>query len=239
MLSLYPDAAEAGGCFRASKRAKATSGADPERAAAEAARRARAEIRRYAAANRLNRLGTLTYAGAGRHDPRELREDVATFFRAVRPGIGAASMVNRSESADESFRLRPWCLRRSRTPLRPARTQPFPPRQKGGPSANEAASARPAPGACLGTRGQAQLVAVPRAASRAARPQAAPATLRRLARIPGCRPGRNTSRGRALGSGLSWPSSRAAIAAARMLRARLRAMLRYRVTGSIPDFGLF
>lgn len=137
LLSLYPDAAEAGGCFRASKRAKATSGADPERAAAEAARRARAEIRRYAAANRLNRLGTLTYAGAGRHDPRELREDVATFFRAVRPGIGAASMVNRSESADESFRLRPWCLRRSRTPLRPARTQPFPPRQKGGPSANE------------------------------------------------------------------------------------------------------
>ena len=40
-----------------------------ERAAEEAARRARAKIRRYAAANRLNRLGTLTYRGEGCHDP--------------------------------------------------------------------------------------------------------------------------------------------------------------------------
>ena len=43
---------------------------DPERAAVEAARRARGMIRRYCAANRLNRLGTLTYAGEGCHDPR-------------------------------------------------------------------------------------------------------------------------------------------------------------------------
>ena len=44
-----------------------------ERAAEEAARRARAKIRRYAAANRLNRLGTLTYGGEGCHDPVRLR----------------------------------------------------------------------------------------------------------------------------------------------------------------------
>jgi hypothetical protein len=36
-------------------------GADPERATAEAIRRARAKIRRYDVADRLNRLATLTY----------------------------------------------------------------------------------------------------------------------------------------------------------------------------------
>jgi hypothetical protein len=47
-------------------------------------RRARSEVRRYCAANRLNRLGTLTYRGAGCHDPRELRGHVGSFFRALR-----------------------------------------------------------------------------------------------------------------------------------------------------------
>lgn len=41
-------------------------------------------MRRYCAANRLNRLGTLTYAGEGCHDPREVRRDVADFFRGMR-----------------------------------------------------------------------------------------------------------------------------------------------------------
>jgi hypothetical protein len=59
-----------------------------ERAAEEAARRARARIRRYAAANRLNRLGTLTYRGAGCHEPLLLRQHLASFFREVRGGIG-------------------------------------------------------------------------------------------------------------------------------------------------------
>jgi hypothetical protein len=63
---------------------------DPERSAAEAARRARAKIRRYAAANRLNRLGTLTYAGDGCHEPAQLRLDVASFFRGLREGVDAA-----------------------------------------------------------------------------------------------------------------------------------------------------
>jgi len=61
---------------------------DAERSAAEANRRARAQIRRYCAANGLNRLGTLTYAGEGCHDPRELRSDVGAFFRALRVGLG-------------------------------------------------------------------------------------------------------------------------------------------------------
>ena len=47
------------------------------RAREEAARRARAKVRRYGAANRLNRLGTLTYRGEGCHDPLRLRADLA------------------------------------------------------------------------------------------------------------------------------------------------------------------
>jgi hypothetical protein len=41
-------------------------------------------VRRYCAANRLNRLGTLTYAGAGCHDPLQVRADAADFFRKLR-----------------------------------------------------------------------------------------------------------------------------------------------------------
>ena len=88
-LSLYPQAGEAGGSFRYSTPCRAASGEeDPERARAEAARRARGKVRRYCAANRLNRLGTLTYRGQGCHDPRELRRHVASFFRELRTGLG-------------------------------------------------------------------------------------------------------------------------------------------------------
>lgn len=62
--------------------------ADPERAAAEAGRRARATLRRYCAANRLNRLGTLTYRGEGNHDPGLARDHLAAFFRELRAGLG-------------------------------------------------------------------------------------------------------------------------------------------------------
>ena len=51
-------------------RAGRLAGSDPGRARAEAARRAAGKVRRYCAANRLNRLGTLTYRGEGCHDPR-------------------------------------------------------------------------------------------------------------------------------------------------------------------------
>lgn len=88
-LSLYPDAGEAGGA-PASSRPREWSpsppgeAADPERSAVEAARRARGKVRRYCAANRLNRLGTLTYRSAGCHDQRAHREHLAEFFRALR-----------------------------------------------------------------------------------------------------------------------------------------------------------
>lgn len=65
---------------------------DPERSAAEAARRARSKVRRYCAANRLNRLGTLTYRGEGCHDPYEVRGHVAEFFRGLRSGLGGRSI---------------------------------------------------------------------------------------------------------------------------------------------------
>ena len=87
MLRLYPDAAEAAGTFRpfgvGSARAPGEV-EDPGRAAFEAAGRARRQVRRYCAANRLNRLATLTYAGTGCHDPLQLRADVADFFRRLR-----------------------------------------------------------------------------------------------------------------------------------------------------------
>jgi len=67
-------------------------GADPERAAAEAVRRARAKIRRYGVASRLNRLASLTYAGEGCFDPVQLRQDVAAFFKALRPGLGGEAL---------------------------------------------------------------------------------------------------------------------------------------------------
>jgi hypothetical protein len=88
-LSLYPEAGEGGGCLSV-RRMVLPSGGPPnvERASEEAARRARAKIRRYAAANRLNRLGTLTYRGEGCHDPIRLRADLAAFFRGLR-GEGA------------------------------------------------------------------------------------------------------------------------------------------------------
>jgi hypothetical protein len=92
VLSLYPDAGEAGGCFRPSLRQRSTHvpgvpAADPERARAEAARRARGKVRRYCAANRLNRMGTLTYQ-QGCHDVRQVRQDVGVFFRALRAQMG-------------------------------------------------------------------------------------------------------------------------------------------------------
>lgn len=91
-MSLCAAAGEAGGCFVSSRPARRgpTGGpaADPERARAEAGRRARSRLRRYCVANRLNRMGTLTYRGAGCHDPRQARRDVGFFFRALREARG-------------------------------------------------------------------------------------------------------------------------------------------------------
>ena len=86
-LNLFPNAAEAGGCLRlVGPRSSGGFGADPDRAAAEAARRARTTVRRYTVANRLNRHGTLTYAEAC-FDGEGVREDVGAFFRGLRPAL--------------------------------------------------------------------------------------------------------------------------------------------------------
>ena len=93
-LTVYPGAGEAGGCFVSSRERAGGTGVrgqarDPERSRLEAGRRARATLRRYCAANGLNRLGTLTYAGEGVHDPAVVKADVAAFFtrlRALRGG---------------------------------------------------------------------------------------------------------------------------------------------------------
>jgi len=91
-LSVCVAAGEGGGSFASGvERERPPLGGsvpDPARSAAEAARRARSKTRRYCAANRLNRLGTLTYRGEGCHDPLVLRRDVGLFFRSLRSGLG-------------------------------------------------------------------------------------------------------------------------------------------------------
>jgi len=91
-LSLYPEAGEAGGCYVAPRRPLATGGRfDPERAELEAVRRARGKVRRYCATHRLNRFVTLTYAGAGCHEPLEVRRHVGEFFKGLRRELGGKS----------------------------------------------------------------------------------------------------------------------------------------------------
>jgi hypothetical protein len=89
-FNLYPGAAEGGGSFRSA--ARSSGGGYSVEAPADsrptAERRARGKVRRYCAANRLNRLGTLTYAGGGCHDPAALREDLAEFFKRLRASTG-------------------------------------------------------------------------------------------------------------------------------------------------------
>lgn len=94
-LSLYPTAGEAGGCWVQGKRKATAAGGvgDPERSREEAARRAKTQVRRYCTANRLNRLGTLTYAGAGNHDPKLLRQHLARFFRSLRSTLGGEAFA--------------------------------------------------------------------------------------------------------------------------------------------------
>jgi len=87
VLKLYPTAGEAGGSFRWVAREGAPPrgpSPDAERARLEAERRARSKLRRYAAANSLNRLATCTYGGEGCHDQRQLRADGSVFFRRLR-----------------------------------------------------------------------------------------------------------------------------------------------------------
>lgn len=96
-FSLYPEAGEGGGVFVSSRRrpsafVAAGQAKDPERAAQEAGRRARATLRRYCAANRLNRLGTLTYRGEGCHDPQLVRSHLGDFFRQLRTGLDGKTL---------------------------------------------------------------------------------------------------------------------------------------------------
>ena len=89
-LTVYPEAREAVGVFRATssfqerERVSPGQSRDPERSRRVASGRAKAKIRRCCVANGLNRLGTLTYEGEGCHDPVQLRADLADFFVRLR-----------------------------------------------------------------------------------------------------------------------------------------------------------
>ncbi len=93
LLNLYPEAGEAGGCLQSAADSSGGAGVwwepGPERSAEEAARRARGHVRRYCAANGLNRLGTLTYGPPFCRDPRAVRGHVRSFFRKLRRRTGA------------------------------------------------------------------------------------------------------------------------------------------------------
>jgi hypothetical protein len=91
-FSLYPEAAEGGGSFRSASALDGSGGRPeiPDSWDPDAIRRARGKVRRYCAANRLNRLGTLTYAGTGCHEPARLRGDLGSFFRRLRSAVGEA-----------------------------------------------------------------------------------------------------------------------------------------------------
>lgn len=94
-LVLYPDAREAGGSFTSALEhvwVPAGAASNPTRAAEEAARRARGKVRRYAAANRLNRFGTLTYGPPRETDPARVRKHVGLFFRGLREGLGGRAL---------------------------------------------------------------------------------------------------------------------------------------------------
>jgi len=90
-LNLYPDAKEATATFIASYKSlgKSTFDESPfsERGPIEAARRARSKVRRYCAANSLNRLGTLTYRDEGMHDQKEFRSDIGAFFKELKASL--------------------------------------------------------------------------------------------------------------------------------------------------------
>jgi hypothetical protein len=92
-FSLYPEAGEGGGCLSVRRAVVVSSDRPPNvaRSREEAARRARTGIRRYGVANRLNRLGTLTYRGQGCHDPLRLRADLALFFRSLRERLSVGA----------------------------------------------------------------------------------------------------------------------------------------------------
>jgi hypothetical protein len=87
---LYESAGEAGGAVVGGRRGggRPYTKPDPERSAVEAARRARGKLRRYCTANRLNRFGSLTYAGEGNHDPMLIRLHLGEFFRSLRSELG-------------------------------------------------------------------------------------------------------------------------------------------------------
>ncbi|HEX3980441.1 MAG TPA: hypothetical protein VHW93_04425, partial [Acidimicrobiales bacterium] len=101
LLTVYPDAREGAGVFRwpfrpEYERAKSAYTDAPyseERVEAIAVSRAKGKVRRFCIANGLTRLGTLTYAGEGCHDPRQLRSDLGEFFRALRVLLGGKAFA--------------------------------------------------------------------------------------------------------------------------------------------------
>ncbi len=92
VLSVCPAAGEAGGVWRRRRAAEPKRGdggePDAEHSMEVAVQRAGSQMRRFIVANRLNRLGTLTYAPPFCRDPVVLRGHVAEFFVRLRQALG-------------------------------------------------------------------------------------------------------------------------------------------------------
>ena len=118
-LSLYPEAGEGGGCLLVARGGRCPGGPpDPERAAAEAARRARAKIRRYCGREPAEPARHADLRGRGLPRSGAAAADLAAFFRGLRDGLGGARSVSVG-AAVASGRARPARALRGR-PLRPA-----------------------------------------------------------------------------------------------------------------------
>jgi hypothetical protein len=95
LLVVYPEAGEAVAIFNRGKELDGPPKSEPshgsDRALVEGARRARSAVRRYCAAHRLDRFGTLTYRGSGCHDAGVVRLHVGAFFKQLRRGLGGGS----------------------------------------------------------------------------------------------------------------------------------------------------
>jgi hypothetical protein len=92
---LVPEAFEGGGAWITPRRADRTvvpsgKSADPTRSMREAGRRARTTMRRYAVANRCDRMITLTYVTAC-HDRDEFVADLHGFWRDLRKVMGGTA----------------------------------------------------------------------------------------------------------------------------------------------------
>ena len=114
-VNLYPEAGEGrrnlSGAVAGRAHAVLVPGGHPG-LSMEATCRARTRVRRYCTANRLNRLGTLTYAPPFWEDPNDQREHVGEFFSRLRDELAVAPFRTYGPGVTQGRQPLPRALRR-------------------------------------------------------------------------------------------------------------------------------